>query len=65
MKKKVAAIIGGVIITMAGSTPAEMGHSMNSHDHKSGEMKHEESSLALDTIVTTGWAGNHVSMLEV
>ena len=43
MKKKIAAIIGGVIITMAGSTYAEMDHSMHSQDHKPGEMKHEES----------------------
>lgn len=43
MKKKIAAIIGGVIFTMAGSIHAAMDHSMGSQDHMSGEMKHEES----------------------
>ena len=43
MKKEIAAIIGGVILTMAGSTHAQMDHSMHEQGGMSGEMKHEES----------------------
>ena len=44
MKKKIAAIITGVTLSLAGSSSfAQMDHSMGSQDHMSGEMKHEES----------------------
>ena len=43
MKKKVAAIITGITLTLAGGTSyAEMDHSMGSHDSMGGKMKHEE-----------------------
>ena len=41
MKKKITAIIGGVIIAMAGSTYAQMDHSMRGEGGMSGEMMHE------------------------
>ncbi|MDH3975072.1 MAG: hypothetical protein OEV42_12395 [Deltaproteobacteria bacterium] len=41
MKKKIAAIIGGVIITMGGSTYAAMEHDHSAHDHGSQSMEHQ------------------------
>ena len=58
MKKKIAAIIGGLIITMAGSTQAQMNHSMDSHDHMSGDMKHEES------MNMPGWMEMHAMEID-
>ena len=41
MKKKAAAIIAGVILSLAGTAAyAEMGHSKHSHEHKGQEMQH-------------------------
>lgn len=43
MKKKVAAIITGITLTLAGGASyAEMDHSMDSHDHMSGKMEYKD-----------------------